>query len=59
MTIVEDSANQFYSVVEIAQPGLEHAWLGVPVKRVKGEFVPKAKATPRLIRKFGCRVVSQ
>ena len=57
--VVETSSNQFFSVAEIATPGLEHVWLGIEVKKVKGEYVPKAKARPILVRKYGCRVVGE
>lgn len=54
--IVETSANQFYRV-EDAGNGIEHAWLGVEVKRVKGAWVAKVKARPCLVRKAATRVV--
>ena len=54
-TIIETSANQFFRVECAA--GIDHAWLGVEVKRVRGEWVPKAKARPILVRKAATRVV--
>lgn len=56
MQIVETSSNQFFSV-KPAGPGLDHVWEGVEVKRVKGEWVPKAKARPILVRKAASRLV--
>ena len=61
--IIETSANQFYRVTD-AGPGLDHCWMGVPVKLAKGEWVLTAKAAKKpqgksgeLVRKAGCRVV--
>jgi hypothetical protein len=62
--IIETSDNRFYRVVETSQPGLEHCWFGIPVKRVRGEFVMTAAATrayrngrPELVRKAATKVV--
>lgn len=57
MTIIETSANQFYSVRDCGNPEYAHVWYGTEVKRVKGEFVPKKNAHETLIRKAACRVV--
>ena len=54
--IVEDSAGTLYRIAD-AGPGLEHTWVGTPVKRVGGRFMDRANAVPRLIRRVGCRVV--
>lgn len=56
--IIETTANELYQVTE-AGPGLQHVWSGIPVKLVKGAYVPKAKAKAHLVRKAGCKVVSQ
>lgn len=59
--IVRDGAGYHYLVQDLEQ--IEHAWLGIPVKRVPsgllmGTWMPKARrAQPRLIRKLGCTVV--
>jgi hypothetical protein len=63
--IIETSSNQLYEVKDPIDPNLRHVWLGVPVKReryaegdaIKVRFVPKARASVRLIRKEACRVV--
>ncbi len=60
MMIVEDSAGSLYEVTEPRSPGLEHCWMGRPVKRVKGGYVYKRTSSAghaRLIRKAGCTVV--
>ena len=56
--IVETSSNQLYAVTEI---GLPQAWQGVAVKRAKirGTYERKANAREELVRKAGCKVVSQ
>lgn len=54
--IIETSSNQLFRVRETGNADLEHVWIGVAVKRVKGEYVPKAKAREILVRKAGCRV---
>lgn len=55
--IVEDLSNLHYYVDPLAQH-LDHAFVGaIPVKNVGGEWLPKAKAQPRLLRKAGCRTV--
>lgn len=53
--IIETSSNIFFRVWDVA--GIDHAWMGVAVKRVGGVWVAKAKARPMLIRKAATRVV--
>ena len=59
--IVRASAGSFYRVVEARSPGLEHVWMGYPVKRsskTPSGYAPKStNGQPRLIRKAGCTVV--
>jgi hypothetical protein len=55
--IIETSCNNFYQVRETENPNLAHVWYGVAVKRVKGEWVPKAKARTELVRKEATRIV--
>jgi hypothetical protein len=55
--IIETSANELYRVRETGNPALAHVWLGIAVKRVKGEFVPKANRREELVRKAASRVV--
>jgi hypothetical protein len=55
--IIETSANQLYRVRETGNPELAHVWFGIPVKRAKGGFVPKANAREHLVRKAASRVV--
>jgi hypothetical protein len=55
-TIIETLCNRTYRVRD-AGPGLEHAWLGVEVKRTKLGFVPKKNARETLVRKVAARVV--
>jgi len=57
MTIIETSSNQYFSVQQVGD--YDHAWVGVEVKRVKGEWVPKAKARPVLVRKAATRIVAE
>ena len=64
MTIIETSSNQFFRVWPADGPGfsdrvIDHAWLGVAVKRVKGAWVDKAKARTILVRKAGSRIVEE
>lgn len=56
-TIIETTSNQFFSVTS-AGPGLDHVWEGVEVKKVKGDWVPKAKARPTLVRKAATRLIA-
>lgn len=53
--IVETSSNQFFRV-RVAD-GIDHAWIGIEVKRVKGSWEAKAKAREILVRKAATRVV--
>jgi hypothetical protein len=58
--IVRDSAGSLYEVTEPRTSGLEHCWMGRPVKRVKGGYDYKRTSSAghaRLIRKAGCVVV--
>lgn len=48
--IVETSDNRLFDV-KPAGDGLDHCYIGVPVKRVAGSYVPKAKARERLVSK--------
>lgn len=57
MTIIETTSNQFFAVHDC--DGIDHAWIGVPVKRVGGTWTPKAKAREILVRKAGSRVIEQ
>ena len=50
--IVKTGDGSLYSVSNAGE-GLEHVWLGVPVKRAAGGYVAKANASPRLVRKAG------
>lgn len=51
--IVETTDNRLFSVCA-APNGLEHLWLGAPVKMVRGEWVP-ARGKEQLVRRAGCR----
>jgi len=55
--IIEDSANTFWAVRDLSD--IDHCWLGIPVKRAGGSFVPKSKAKPRLVRKDCTRIVGR
>ena len=57
--IVETSSNHLCNVRETGCADLAHVWIGVEVKRVKGAFVPKAKARPTLVRKEASRIVAE
>jgi hypothetical protein len=49
--IIENTANQIYRVTETSDVNLAHVWYGIEVKKVKGEWVPKAKARNQLVSK--------
>lgn len=57
--IIETSSNQLFRVWD--DPGFDHAWMGVEVRRVRcsmGEsYEPKARAKPVLVRKAATRVI--
>lgn len=55
--IIETSANQLYAVKELPPETFPHVWLGVEVKRVRGEYVRKGKRRPHLVRKDSSRIV--
>jgi hypothetical protein len=55
--IIETSANQLYAVRDHASADLAHVWIGLPVKRAKGGYLPKAGARETLVRKEASRVV--
>jgi hypothetical protein len=56
--IVRETSGQTYRVTG-AGPGLEHCWMGVPVKRTPAGFAPKSNARPRLVRRAGCVIVAR
>jgi len=56
--IIETSCNNFYKVRETNNANLAHVWFGIEVKRVKGEWVPKAKAKETLVRKKASQIIS-
>jgi hypothetical protein len=53
--IIETSAGQRFRVSDA--DGIDHAWIGVEVKKAKGEWVAKANARPMLVRKAASRVL--
>lgn len=53
--VIETSSNQFFKVRDAE--GIDHAWLGVEVKRSKDGWVAKVKAREMLVRKAATRVV--
>lgn len=53
--IIETTDNRFYIVKD--SPETPQCWIGIPVKRVKGQFVLKIQRRPELVRKEGSRVV--
>jgi hypothetical protein len=62
--IIETTANQLYTVAETGNPALAHVWYGIPVKKVRGEYVPTARGvnlqrrnSPELVRKAATRIV--
>lgn len=57
--VIETSCNHFYQVRETNNPNLAHVWFGIEVKRVKGAWVPKAKARETLVRKEASVIISQ
>jgi hypothetical protein len=56
--IIETSANELYRVREAGDAALSHCWIGIAVKRVKGEFVPKANRRDELVRKAATRLIA-
>lgn len=60
--IIEDSANCFYAVRELADPALAHCFYGIEVKRAAGKFVPKAGsrgAKARLVRRECTKIIAK
>lgn len=55
--VIETSCNRFYRVTETGNPDLAHVWMGVEVKRVRGQFVDKKNARQELVRKAATRIV--
>ena len=55
--IIETSCNRFYRVWETNDADLAHIWFGVPVKRVKGEWIDRGSVRPSPVRKAATRVV--
>lgn len=53
--IIETSSNQLFRVKDIV--GIEHAWEGVEVKRVRGGFESKKNAKPILVRKAATKII--
>jgi len=53
--IVETSSNQLFRVWD--HKDYDHAWVGVPVKMVRGEYLSKKHARKVLIRKAGCQLL--
>lgn len=59
--IVETSANQLFAVTETGDRDLAHVWSGIRVRRAKirGTYERRPDAKPELVRKAGCKIVSQ
>ena len=57
--IIETSANEFYQVRDTGNEALDHVWYGQKVKRIAGGFVPVKKIRLELVRKLGCKIVTQ
>jgi len=55
--IIETTDNRFYRVIPSELANIPQCYLGVEVKRVKGEYVPKVKARPMLVRREATRVI--
>jgi len=55
--IVETSSNQLFRVRPAE--GIDHAWIGIEVKKVGGAYVPKAKAREQLVRKAETKLVEE
>jgi hypothetical protein len=47
---IETSAGLFFAVREPEDAALAHGWIGLPVKRTKDGFAPKANAREILVR---------
>lgn len=57
--LVETTWNEVYDVSETGRFDLAHVWYGIAQKRVKGGYAPKKSAKITLVRKAGCRVISE
>lgn len=55
--IIETSDNRFYRVTETGDRNLTHVWYGVAVKKIRGEWIEKARAKRELVRKAATRIV--
>jgi len=57
--IIETTCNRLFRVTDAGSPDLAHLYLGIEVKKVRGAYVPKARARQELFRREGCRVVAE
>jgi hypothetical protein len=55
--IIETSCGRFYRVTSHIDADLAHLYAGVAVKKVKGQWINRAKARPEMIRKAATKVV--
>ena len=55
--IIETSDNRFFRVVETSAPMPPHVWIGLEMKRLRGQWVAKANAKPQLVRKAATKIV--
>jgi hypothetical protein len=55
--IIRTTDDRLFRVRDDRDPALAHVWIGVPVKRLRGEYVPRANAKQTLVRKEGSVVV--
>jgi hypothetical protein len=49
--IIETTDNRKYSVAENTEPSLAHCWRGYEVKKINGQYMPKANARMQLVSK--------
>ena len=59
VAIVETTWNALYQVSETGYPDMQHVWYGMAVKRTRNGFEFKKNARTELVRKEGCKIVSQ
>lgn len=58
--IIETSDNRLFRVWPLPEPGLDHVWGGIEMKRAKGgAFVEKANAKATLVRKAATKIIRE
>lgn len=59
--IIETSCNRLFRVSDHPDARIDHAWLGIEVKRIRSpmgdSYEPKVKAREQLVRKAATRII--